>query len=466
MNGVATFDDLTVDKVGNGYQLVATGAPTGDTSSSFDVTAGTAVRLRFDQQPSDTRADHAISPPVTVDVLDAKGNLVTDDPVDVTLSLSGGDPGATLGGTKTQTSVNGVAIFDDLFVRTAGTGYELTASGGGLQTDTSDPFEVSAADATQLVFTTQPLNTPGGALIPDVVVSVEDQFRNVVTNQSTGSVLLAIAHNPSGGTLSGTTHRNVKDGQATFPGLSINRPGIGYTLGATTGLKLTPATSDAFNILGETTVTLTASPLAVGYGQRVRLAAHITSCLNPCELTIWKRPAGATPSILATGRVDSHHNLVYTRAPGVDTTYWAVFDGDGRYLEGRSLGKKVLVHVLVRNDLGGKGQAGHDGGYQLFHYNNACAQRSVDCPFIRATLIPDTKEGKSVRFTLQARVNGRWETVSVGHNDVGSNGNSVVAWVYGGRSVLGVHLRTRAAYAGDDVNTGEGIGPWRYFRIV
>ena len=92
------------------------------------------------------RADHVISPPVTVDVLDAKGNLVTDEPVDVTLSLSGGDPGATLGGTKTQTSVNGVAIFDDLFVRKAGSGYQLTASGGGLQTDTSAAFAVSAAD--------------------------------------------------------------------------------------------------------------------------------------------------------------------------------------------------------------------------------------------------------------------------------------------------------------------------------
>jgi hypothetical protein len=204
----------------------------------------------------------------------------------------------------------------------------------------------------------------------------------------------------------------------------------------------------------------------VGYGARVRLVAHITSCLDPCELTIWRRPAGGTKTLVATGRVDSHHNLVSSRAPGVNTTYWAEFTGDDRYLPGQSPGTKVDVHVLVRSDLGGKGQAGHDGVYQLFHYSSACAQRSVDCPFIRATLVPDTKEGKTVRFTLQARVNGRWQTVSVGHNVVAGNGNSVLAWVYGGRSVVGVHLRTRAAYAGDDVNSGEGIGAWRYFRIV
>jgi hypothetical protein len=463
--GVATFDDLTVDKVGAAYLLnaTATGVPHGDTSDPFDVTAGDATHVKFDHQPSDVVAGEAIAPPVTVDVLDGNGNLVTD-PTDVMVSLSGGDPNATLGGHTTRTSVDGVATFEDLTVDKADAGYTLVASSGSLTPDTSSAFTVSPGAADHLAFTTQPVSTPAGQVMPEIDVAVEDALGNVLTNMNTNSITMKIGHNPSGGTLSGTLQRVVKNGVATFTTLRIDKPGTAYTLSAT-GLKKT-VTSRAFNIQGDTTVTFAASPLAIGYGQRVRLVGHISSCLNPCELSIWGRAAGGTARLIATGRVDSHHNLVFTRAPGVNTTYWAVFDGDDRYLKGRSDGEKVLVHVLVRNDLGGKGQAGHDGGYQLFHYNNACAQRGVDCPFIRATLIPETKEGKSVRFTLQAHVNGRWETISVGHAAVLSNGNAVLYWVYGGRSVVGVNLRTRAAYAGDDVNTGEGIGPWRYFRIV
>jgi hypothetical protein len=465
VSGVATFDDLTVDKVGTGYLLNATAPGINDSAQSdpFDVTAGDATHVKFDQQPSDVVAGEAIAPPVTVDVLDGNGNLVTV-PTEVTVSLSGGDPNATLGGHRTQTSVNGVATFDDLSVDKADPGYTLVASSGSLTPDTSSAFTVSPGAFDHLAFTTQPVSTPAGVVMPEIDVSLEDALNNVLTNWNTNSITMSIGHNPSGGTLSGTTTRVVHAGVATFTTLRIDKPGTAYTLVATV-LKKT-VTSRAFNIQGDTTVTFAASPLAVGYGQRVRLVGHISSCLNPCELSIWRRTAGGTATLVATARVDSHHNVVFTRAPGVNTTYWAVFDGDDRYLKGRSAGKKVLVHVLVRNDLGGKGQAGHDGAYQLFHYNNACAQRGIDCPFIRATLFPETKEGKTVRFTLQARVNGRWQTVSVGHNTVGSNGNSVVAWVYGGRSVVGARLRTRAAYAGDDVNTGEGIGPWRYFRIV
>jgi hypothetical protein len=465
-NGVATFDDLTVDKTGTGYQLNATapGVSGSFPSDPFDVTSGSATHLKFDHQPTDVQAGAAIAPPVTVEVLDQNNNLVTDEPVDVTLGLSGGDPNATLGGTTTRTSVNGVATFDDLTIRKAATGYTLDASASGLTGDTSGSFDVSAAAATKLAFTTQPVSTPAGNVMPQVVVSVEDQFGNVVTDWETGAITMAIGHNPSGGTLSGTTKRVVKDGQSTFSDLEINKPGSNYTLSAT-GLHKAPDTSDAFNIQGKTTVTFSASPHAVGYGQRVTLAAHITSCLNPCELSIYRRPAGGVKTLVATARVDSHHNLVFTRAPGVNTTYWAEFAGDDRYLSGKSPGTKVLVHVVVRDDLGGKGQAGHDGNYQLFHYSKACAQRSVDCPFIRATLVPE-KVGKTVRFTLQALVSGRWQTVSVGRNTVGGNGNSVVAWVYGDPSVRGVHLRTRAAYAGDTVNSGAATGPWRYFRIV
>jgi hypothetical protein len=466
VNGVATFDDLSVDKVGTGYRLTASsGGLTGDQSDPFDITAGSGTHLKFSGQPSDVVAGKAITPPVTVQVLDAEGNLV-QDPTSVKVSLSGGDPNATLHGTTTKTSAGGVATFDDLWVDKADSGYTLVASSGSLQTDTSDAFKVSPAVATQLGFTAQPQNTLANAQMPPVVVSVEDQFANVVTSWNTGSITLKITRNPAGGTLTGTNPRVVKDGQATFSNLSINRSGVGYLLGAT-GLKLTAATSHSFNILGKTTVTFSVSSRAIGYGQRVTLTAHITNCLDPCELSIYRLPKGGVKTLVVTERVNSRHSVVWSRAPGVNTLFWAEFAGDRRYLPAKSPQVNVLVHVLVREDLGGRNQAGHDGAYQLFHYSSACARGNGKyCPFIRATLIPETKQGQPVKFVLEALVNGRWQEVSHGTNTIGGDGTSLVAWVYGGRSVIGVRLRTRASYGGDDFNSGAVNGPWRYFRIV
>ena len=58
-----------------------------------------------------------------------------------------------------------------------------------------------------------------------------------------GSVTLALANNPAGGTLGGTLTATAVNGVADFPGLTINNPGNGYTLQATTN-GLTSATTD------------------------------------------------------------------------------------------------------------------------------------------------------------------------------------------------------------------------------
>jgi hypothetical protein len=78
-------------------------------------------------------------------------------------------------------------------------------------------------------------------------VAIEDALGNVETNDNTDTVTVAIGTNPSSGTLSGTTTVTVVAGVATFTGLSINKAGTGYTLGATS-VPLTSATSSTFNI--------------------------------------------------------------------------------------------------------------------------------------------------------------------------------------------------------------------------
>src|SRR5207249_8881609 len=65
VNGVATFADLSIDKVGS-YTLQATGAGLTTASASFDVTPGAVTQLAFTVQPGATVAGASITPAVQV----------------------------------------------------------------------------------------------------------------------------------------------------------------------------------------------------------------------------------------------------------------------------------------------------------------------------------------------------------------------------------------------------------------
>lgn len=86
---------------------------------------------------------------------------------------------------------------------------------------------------------------PAGA---PVTVRVLDGNGDPITSFAAG-VTLSIGTNPGGGTLSGTTTVNATGGTASFPGVSIDKAGLGYTLAAaTSSTAIDPATSGAFNI--------------------------------------------------------------------------------------------------------------------------------------------------------------------------------------------------------------------------
>jgi hypothetical protein len=68
-------------------------------------------------------------------------------------------------------------------------------------------------------------------------------------SSSTVAVTLSIGTNPGGGTLSGTTTVNAIGGSASFPGISIDKAGLSYTLAASTfATAIDPAISNSFNI--------------------------------------------------------------------------------------------------------------------------------------------------------------------------------------------------------------------------
>jgi hypothetical protein len=245
--GVVTFNDLSIDKTGTGYTLLvsATGLVP-DTSAAFNITTGTATKLGFFTQPSNTTGGTAI-PSFQVEIEDASGNRVSAAPsTSITLAFGNNPKNGHLGGTVTRTTASGVATFNDIVIDSAATGYTLVATGGGFTQATSGSFNVSVGAATKLGFVAQPSNTTGGiAIAPAVQVDIEDAGGNRVTSAST-TITIGLGTNPKTGHLTGTTSVGTSSGLASFSNLVIDSAATGYTLTASGGF--TGATSNTFNV--------------------------------------------------------------------------------------------------------------------------------------------------------------------------------------------------------------------------
>ncbi|TVQ34684.1 MAG: choice-of-anchor D domain-containing protein [Wenzhouxiangella sp.] len=150
-NGLATFADLSLDQVGEGFVLRAAdgaGELAIDDSAPFAILPGPPATLAFAVQPVDTVVGGLISPPVLVHVLDSFGNVVTwDSATEVGLALSGGQPSAQLGGGEVQQVSGGSVSFAGLSVDLAGTDYQLLAqsSDSAIASAASAAFDITSA---------------------------------------------------------------------------------------------------------------------------------------------------------------------------------------------------------------------------------------------------------------------------------------------------------------------------------
>jgi len=248
VNGIATFSDLYLTTVGNGYTLSASSTGlTSATTMPFNVTAAAASQLII------------LSPPVpsvtagtafgfVVEAEDKYGNLATSFNGTVTAALVSGPSGGTLGGTLMATANTGVAVFSDLVLdQASSTPYILSASASGLTGINTSGVTVTAAAASQLVIT--PSSEPPALVTAGVsfglTVTAEDPYGNVATTFNS-PVFLALATNPTtSGTLGGVVMATASKGQAAFTSVYLDTatPGSsGYTIKATSG-KLTPVTT-------------------------------------------------------------------------------------------------------------------------------------------------------------------------------------------------------------------------------
>lgn len=146
VDGVATFDDISVDLPGD-YNFIAT-APDLESAESqyFTITPNVPMEVVFLSQPPsppNVVMQGDTLPPIEVEVRDGFGNPISTSST-VTIVI-GNDPSgkATLSGTTQIPAHNGRVTFDDLSV-TSGGGVMVLAAVVGDGIGISDPFVVMA----------------------------------------------------------------------------------------------------------------------------------------------------------------------------------------------------------------------------------------------------------------------------------------------------------------------------------
>jgi hypothetical protein len=272
--GVATFQDLVIDKAG-AYTLVASdGNLQTSVSGSFNITPDVSNQLAFENTTNNGIAGQTL-PAFYVDVEDQYGNLETGDTSPVTLALATGPlDGSISAGTLTVNAASGVATFGDLAIDRAGS-YTLSASDGTLASASSGSFTITHAAAEQLAFEATNNDAASAQTIPVFYVDVLDPYGNLV-NEDASAVTISLNSDTAGGTLAGgTTTANALGGVATFGDLSILRHG-NYSLTATDA-SLAPANSSAFSVgasLSLSTVSITPVSIPSGNTATVTLRAY------------------------------------------------------------------------------------------------------------------------------------------------------------------------------------------------
>ncbi len=229
--GIATFDDLSIDRADSHTLIASSDALDADTANAVVITPAAAASLAFVQQPPPATAGVAIAPAITVIARDAFGNLATDFTGDVSVALCICVPGATLSGTTTVAAVAGEASFGTLSVNKAAAGYRLEASSAGLVADTSDTFEIVAGAAALLLKEAgdAQVGIAGSTLADSLVVLVVDGQSNPVS----GVPVAFAAQN--GGSVSPASVVTNADGLAR----------AAWTLGASPGAQVVNVTSGA-----------------------------------------------------------------------------------------------------------------------------------------------------------------------------------------------------------------------------
>jgi alpha-tubulin suppressor-like RCC1 family protein len=261
--GVATFNNISLNKASAGYTLTASSsALTPATSAAFTI-AGPATQLVVSQLPASAAAGTAITPAITVTARDANGNVAMGYIGAVTLAFGANPGGSTLSGTVTVAAVAGVATFSNISLNKAGTGYTLVASSGAFTPATSAAFSITAAAAATLAKSGGDLQTVAGAtvLATPLSVTATDAFSNVVAGATVqwsavtggGSMGVPTSVTNALGVATSTWTLGATAGSQTASATIAGLPASAVTFTATaTALTFTSLTGGVYHTCGAT----------------------------------------------------------------------------------------------------------------------------------------------------------------------------------------------------------------------
>ncbi|HEY7687025.1 MAG TPA: Ig-like domain-containing protein, partial [Gemmatimonadales bacterium] len=274
--GVATFTDLSLNRSGSGYTLVATsGSLASATSALVTVSASTATALAVTGVPASTPAGAAMTPAVLVSARDEFGNTATSFTGTVTVAIGANPSGGVLTGLTTRPAVAGVATFPDLRIDKSGAAYTLTASASGLTPDTSSTFTISAGSVspTQSTVNASPasITASNGSSTSTITVIAKDAFGNLIQGAT-----VVLAATGSGNSL-------------TQPGGTTNASGV-----ATGTLSSTVAESKS--------VTATVNTVGVTQSASITIAPAAASAL---VFTVSPSSSGAGTTIAPPIQVEA-----------------------------------------------------------------------------------------------------------------------------------------------------------------
>ncbi|HUO07808.1 MAG TPA: choice-of-anchor tandem repeat GloVer-containing protein [Phycisphaerae bacterium] len=237
-NGIATFNDLSLQIAGQYTLFAADSSLASGTTANFTITPAAPAQISFQQNLANATAGAIFAPTLGLSITDAFGNSINTGTA--RLTIQAGPAGAQLRGTTTAPIISGAATLKNLSLLKAGT-YTLRAAAGSA-TAASTTFTITPAAATRLVFSQQPTSTHANAtLAPAISVSLFDAFGNLATNNHS-LITLSIASGPKGPALHGPISSPLQNGIATFAGLSLT-PAGNYKLKATSGLLSTISTA-------------------------------------------------------------------------------------------------------------------------------------------------------------------------------------------------------------------------------
>ena len=245
-SGTALFSGLYVTNAAGNVSLTFTdsGLPNPNAiSSAVNVSANAAAQMRVVPQPSSTAtAGTAFAQQPGVTIADAYGNTVASYTNSVLAAEAGG---GNLNANPVPSAVmpiNGVASFTGLFVTNAGPAVTLNFTSGSLPQVNSTPINVSAGQASQLIWTTQPGNAVSGRPFDiQPVLQTADFFANPSTSGLTATQIAQVLLSTGTGPLLGTTNYNVgamgSNGVVAFNNLRLDVTGNGRVL---TAINITP----------------------------------------------------------------------------------------------------------------------------------------------------------------------------------------------------------------------------------